>query len=51
MQMIEWRVCLEDRSPSLSRDGTMLYFASDRPGGKGALDLYVVRTAELKGRK
>jgi hypothetical protein len=40
-----------DRSPSLSRDGTMLYFASDRPGGKGALDLYVVRTAELKGRK
>jgi Tol biopolymer transport system component len=40
-----------DRSPSLSRDGSMLYFASDRPGGKGGLDLYVVRTAELKARK
>jgi len=40
-----------DRSPCLSRDGSMLYFASDRPGGKGGLDLYVVRTAELKLRK
>jgi hypothetical protein len=37
-----------DRSPSLSRDGRMLYFASDRPGGKGGLDLWVVPTAELK---
>ncbi len=37
-----------DRSPGLSRDGTMLYFASDRPGGKGGLDLYVVPTADLK---
>jgi hypothetical protein len=36
-----------DRSPSLSRDGTMLYFASDRPGGKGGLDLYVVPTKDL----
>lgn len=40
-----------DRSPSLSRDGAMLYFASDRPGGKGGLDLYVVRTAELKVKR
>jgi len=37
-----------DRSPSLSRDGTLLYFASDRPGGKGGLDIYVVQTAMLK---
>jgi Tol biopolymer transport system component len=37
-----------DRSPGLSRDGAMLYFASDRPGGKGGLDLYVVPTGELK---
>jgi hypothetical protein len=37
-----------DRSPSLSRDGSMLYFASDRPEGKGGLDLWVVPTAQLK---
>ena len=37
-----------DRSPCLSRDGTMLYFASDRPGGKGGLDLWVIKTAELR---
>lgn len=29
--------------PSLSRDGSLLYFASDRPGGQGGTDLYVVR--------
>jgi Tol biopolymer transport system component len=40
-----------DRSPCLSRDGAMLYFASDRPGGKGGLDLYVIRTAELKVKR
>jgi Tol biopolymer transport system component len=39
-----------DRSPSLSRDGTLLYFASDRPGGKGRLDLYVIPTAQLKAK-
>ncbi|MCC6421633.1 MAG: PD40 domain-containing protein [Gemmataceae bacterium] len=37
-----------DRSPCLSADGTRLYFASDRPGGKGGLDLWVVPTAALK---
>jgi hypothetical protein len=37
-----------DKSPSLSADGTTLYFASDRPGGKGGLDLYSVSTAELR---
>jgi WD40 repeat protein len=36
-----------DRSPCLSRDGAMLYFASDRPGGKGGLDLWGIPTAEL----
>jgi outer membrane protein OmpA-like peptidoglycan-associated protein len=27
--------------PSLSKDGTRLYFASDRPGGYGGMDLYL----------
>ena len=36
-----------DLSPSLSRDGSLLYFASDRPGGKGKLDLWVIQTAKL----
>jgi Tol biopolymer transport system component len=40
-----------DRSPSLSRDGTMLYFSSDRAGGKGAFDLWVVPTAQLRKAK
>jgi len=35
-------------SPNLSRDGKILYFASDRSGGKGALDLYSIETAALK---
>ncbi|MFL5339977.1 MAG: hypothetical protein ACJ8F7_07490 [Gemmataceae bacterium] len=39
-----------DRSPNLSRNGAYLYFASDRPGGKGGLDLWYVNTAEL-GKK
>jgi hypothetical protein len=37
-----------DRSPCLSRDGVWLYFASDRPGGKGGLDLYYVWVEELR---
>jgi hypothetical protein len=40
-----------DRSPSLSRDGTMLYFASDRPDGKGGLDLWAIPVAQLAKKK
>lgn len=40
-----------DLAPSLSRDGTLLYFASDRPGGKGGLDLWGVPTAQLVKKK
>lgn len=32
-----------ETQPALSADGKMLYFASDRPGGKGAVDLWVCR--------
>ena len=40
-----------DRSPGLSRDGLTLYFASDRDGGKGGLDLYSVPVADLKKKE
>jgi hypothetical protein len=40
-----------DRSPALSRDGKFLYFASDRPGGKGGWDLYWIETAKLARKK
>ena len=30
-----------DTQPSLSEDGTMLFFTSNRPGGSGLVDLYV----------
>ncbi len=40
-----------DRSPNLTRDGRILYFASDRPGGKGGLDLWGVQTAQLTKKK
>ncbi len=30
-----------DKHPSISADGRSLYFASDRPGGKGDLDIWV----------
>ena len=29
--------------PTITRDGTELYFASNRPGGYGGMDLYMVR--------
>ena len=37
-----------DMQPALSADGTKLYFVSDRPGGKGGLDIWVVSTSALK---
>ncbi len=40
-----------DRSPNLTRDGRFLYFASDRPGGKGGLDLWGIQTASLNLKK
>jgi hypothetical protein len=37
-----------DMSPCLSADGNRLYFASDRPGGKGGLDVWYVLMSQLK---
>jgi hypothetical protein len=34
-------------APALSWDGVYLFFASDRPGGKGGLDLYWVEVKQL----
>lgn len=36
-----------DLSPCLTRDGKRLYFASDRPKGKGGLDLWTIPTNQL----
>ena len=40
-----------DRAPNLSREGANLYFASDRPGGKGGLDIYAVKMANVRKKK
>ena len=37
-----------DMQPALSADGSRLYFVSDRPGGKGGLDIWMVTTSQLK---
>ncbi len=37
-----------DTSPCLTRDGKMLYFASDRPGGKGKKDIWVIPVEQLR---
>jgi outer membrane protein OmpA-like peptidoglycan-associated protein len=36
----------KETQPSLSADGTTIYFASDRPGGKGGLDIWKSSKAE-----
>lgn len=33
----------EETSPSLTGDGKFLFFASDRPGGRGGMDIWVAR--------
>ena len=38
-----------DSQPTLSADGNSLYFASDRPGGYGGIDLYVTRKDSKTG--
>jgi Tol biopolymer transport system component len=40
-----------DMSPSLSGDGTTLWFASDRAGGKGGLDLWTIAVSQLSAKK
>ena len=37
--------------PSLSTDGKLLYFASDRPGGFGGMDIYVCENRNGKWKK
>jgi WD40-like Beta Propeller Repeat len=37
-----------DMQPAVTADGARLYFVSDRPGGKGGLDIWFVQMASLK---
>ena len=38
-----------DSQPTISADGVTLYFASDRPGGYGGIDLYVTKKNPVTG--
>ena len=40
-----------DGAPALSRDGTTLYFYSERPGGVGGRDLYVTMRSRIRGKE
>jgi hypothetical protein len=37
-----------DYSPAISRNGRVLYFGSDRPGGFGGIDIWVARRASVR---
>jgi len=37
----------EDGGPAISKDGLSLFFGSGRPGGSGAIDLYVAQRASV----
>src|SRR5687768_8375104 len=37
-----------DIGPALSKDGLSLYFGSNRPGGAGALDIWVAQRASVE---
>lgn len=39
-----------DSQPTIASDGITLYFASDRPGGYGGIDLYVTRKDPKSGQ-
>jgi WD40-like Beta Propeller Repeat len=38
-----------DQAPAISSDGETLFFASDRPGGYGAIDIYMTTRTKLRG--
>jgi Tol biopolymer transport system component len=40
-----------DTDPSVSADGRWLYFVSDRPGGRGGFDLWLMSVPNLKNKK
>ena len=39
-----------DSQPTIAADGLTLYFASDRPGGYGGIDIYVTRKDQKTGQ-